>query len=251
MLKHNPRVLVLMYHSISNGNGATCTPPELFTQQLEALRQAAYHIASLTELHGWFARNVDMPARTAVITFDDAFADFASEAAPRLREYGYRAAVFAPTGRVGARSDWDGEQQRPLLSWEQIRALTSDGFEFGSHAVSHTDLTALPDEGLRLELAASRRLLEEELGRPARFFAAPFGKVNDRVCSEIRAQYEMALGVRLGAAEQDSDRYDVPRIDMHYFRRPDLWSRFLEGKGQVYFVARKFARSARALRWDA
>lgn len=251
MLKHAPRILVLMYHSISDGSEATCMPPGLFAQQLEALQQAGYHIGSLSDLHRWLLQEADQPARTAVITFDDAFADFASEAAPRLRDFGYRAAVFAPTGRIGAGSNWDGETRRELLCWQQIRALASEGFEFGSHAVSHVDLTVLDEGALSHELAESRRQLEQELGRPAPFFAAPFGKVNDRVCAQIRAHYDMALGVRLGAAESNSDLYDVPRIEMYYFRDVGLWRRFLEGKGEVYLAARKIARSVRTLRWDS
>lgn len=247
----SPRIYVLMFHSISDGAGATCMAPSVFSQQLKALADCGYHVGSLSDLNAWLRGAAAPPERSAVVTFDDAFADFASEAAPRLAAFGYRGAVFTPTGYVGAASRWDGEPARPLLTWDQMRALAAEGFEFGSHAVSHRDLTTLTPQALTEELALSRQTLERELGRPAPVFAAPFGKVNDRVRFAISTHYDMALGVRLGVAHPGSDRFDVPRIEMHYFRDAAVWRRFLEGNAEAYFAARRIARSIRAMRWGA
>jgi peptidoglycan/xylan/chitin deacetylase (PgdA/CDA1 family) len=226
-------------------------PRDIFSAQLGALKDSGYRILRLSELHLWLQGALDLPERSAAITFDDAFADFATEAAPVLRAHACSAAMFAPAAFVGAVSCWAGEAPRPLLSWDQMRSLASDGFEFGSHANRHVDLTQLSPDELADELTASRRKLEAELGASVPYFAAPFGKTNPQVRAAIGAHYDMALGVSLNRAERGCDRFDVPRIEMHYFRDMSRWHGFLAGREEAYFMARKLTRSVRAMRWGA
>lgn len=240
-------MLVLMYHSISNEIGPTCMPPKTFGEQLSALRECGYRILDLAELRDWLEGGAEAQDRCAAITFDDAFRDFADEAAPALAAHGFRAAVFVPTGFIGSSSIWEGEVRRPLLTWSQIRELAAAGFEFGSHSHRHVDLTKLAPQELTEELTRSSQELEAQLSSPTRYFAAPFGKVDPVVQRAIKEHYDISFGVRLGRLGRGVDPFDVPRIEMHYFRDISRWRAFLEGRAEGYFALRKFARSLRAV----
>lgn len=61
------------------------------------------------------------------------------------------------------------------LSWHQIIEMASSGISFGSHSVSHPNLTRLPDRDLGKELAESKRILESTLQRPIDTIAYPIG----------------------------------------------------------------------------
>jgi len=63
---------------------------------------------------------------------------------------------------------------RPL-SWNQVREMSAAGVEFGSHTVTHPNLTQLSDAELDWELAHSKRVLEERLQRPIEALAYPIG----------------------------------------------------------------------------
>jgi peptidoglycan/xylan/chitin deacetylase (PgdA/CDA1 family) len=237
---------VLMYHSISTGPGPTCIHPEIFAQQMAALAEAGCHVMSLSQLATLRSGKGTLPGKITIITFDDAYVDFAENAAPLLLERGWTATVFAPTGWVGRRSGWVGAGGEALMDWKDIRSLFASGIEFGSHSVSHSDLTTLSGDNLRSELTDSQSRLEQELGAPVRTFAAPYGAASAQVRTEIARFYDVAVGTRLARVEWKEDIHDIPRIEMHYFRDIDRWRQYLAGKAEAYFALRQLARSVRS-----
>ena len=56
----------------------------------------------------------------------------------------------------------------------QIRELSS-AFEIGGHTIHHVALTQLTKEGAWREIAGSKSLLEDTIGRPCRMFCPPTG----------------------------------------------------------------------------
>ena len=56
-LKSNLDVIILMYHSISDGPGPTCIPLQTFQSQLSALEAQGYQVISLkTFVQGYCGR---------------------------------------------------------------------------------------------------------------------------------------------------------------------------------------------------
>jgi len=68
-----------------------------------------------------------------------------------------------------------------VLDWDMVRALHRAGFTVGSHTCTHVLLTREGPERVRIELAASRRRLEGELGSPIRHLAYPDGRFDEAV----------------------------------------------------------------------
>jgi len=66
-----------------------------------------------------------------------------------------------------------------LLTWPQIMEMGNNSITFGSHTMTHPILSGLPAADLDWELTASRRIIEEKLGREVYFFAYPNGKKID------------------------------------------------------------------------
>jgi peptidoglycan/xylan/chitin deacetylase (PgdA/CDA1 family) len=61
------------------------------------------------------------------------------------------------------------------MSWDQLRTLAAQGFEFGCHTDSHIDMASVDERTVRAELTLSRQRLKEELGVSPELFAYPFG----------------------------------------------------------------------------
>jgi len=173
-------------------------------------------------------------------------------AKPVLDRLGIPATIFVPTRYVDAGSPlaWPGtdhwlatDDARELapLSWEQLRGLANDGWEIGSHTVSHPVLPELDDAALAEELVASRRACEAGMGRACTSLAYPYGAVDPRVVAAAnRAGYRAAatLPKRLHPEEPLA----WPRVGV--YERDVPWRLRL-----------KVDRSARRLRssaaWDA
>jgi len=190
--------------------------PELFERQMTLLRRAGYASVPLkTAAAG--SDNAALPPRPIVITFDDGTLDFWEHARPVLERVGFTATLFVVSGHVGGHSSWDrdlGEPDRPLMSWDQIRSLHGQGFEFGSHTHNHRPLTELSEEQARSELSRSRRKLEDELGVAPKFLAYPRGCYDERHKRLAReAGYAGACAVILHWRDLwRSDRYELKRM---------------------------------------
>nr|BFE86794.1 polysaccharide deacetylase family protein [Planobispora longispora] len=122
------------------------------------------------------------------LTFDDGYADFASEAVPILLRHGFTATVFAVAGHLGGHNVWDPDGPRkPLMTAQDLREVTAAGMEVASHTVNHTFLEMADDAGLELELKESRMLLEDVLDREVTGFAYPYGLAGAREVDAVRA----------------------------------------------------------------
>jgi peptidoglycan/xylan/chitin deacetylase (PgdA/CDA1 family) len=204
-------VLVLCYHALSpTWEAPLSITPERFARQMAFLAERGYRGATFTQAL------LSPPAlRVVAVTFDDAFRSVSELGRPILEELGWPATVFVPTGLVGSEqpTGWPGVEHwldRPeqsellLMSWPQLRELAEDGWEIGSHTVSHPHLTVLEDAAaLERELSASKAACEQQLERECTSLAYPYGDV-DRGVREAteRAGYRVAAGLpegRLGA----------------------------------------------------
>jgi len=237
---------VLAFHSISLEPGPTSIPPATFRMQIDVLAESGFVSMTSRDFLEWRDGRFAAGAPRVLITFDDGFADFATAAYPVLRRHGYSAIAFVPTGKLGQREDWRGANaaRRALMDWSTVAELARSGIEFGGHGVSHADLTRLPAERRREEIAGSARDLTERLGEPPRCFAAPYGRANREAIADIAASYKAAFGTRFDRATRTCELFDVPRIEMHYFRDPRRWRDFLTGE-RTYFLVRRALRSVR------
>jgi len=152
-----------------------------------------------------------------MITFDDGYRDFLTEAWPLLAQYGFSATVFLVAGNVGRTNEWDHHygQEIPLLSWEEIRGLQKAGIEFGSHSVSHRPLTKLSVEETVREALRSRSILERNLDTHIRAFAYPYGASNGAIHRLVGAcGYTFGLTCRSARSKFHNLHLALPRIEI-------------------------------------
>jgi peptidoglycan/xylan/chitin deacetylase (PgdA/CDA1 family) len=241
---------ILMYHSIADRAGATSIAPAVFRSQMESLVASGCPVVALEAIGDALDGNQALPADAVAITFDDGFLDFAEQAAPVLRDLGLPATVYLAAARMGGREEWGGREHgeaRPLMSWDHVRGLAGDGFSFGGHSLTHPDLTTLTGESLEHEVAGCARQIEAELGTRPDSFAPPYGRTSPAVRAMIARHYRLAVGVRLDRATVASDRYDLPRIEMHYFRHPARWQAYLARRAEWYLTLRQALRGVRGV----
>lgn len=222
--------LILTYHSIAADAGPTSIAPDTFAMHMAELADAGYRSQSLADFARWWD-GAPVP-REVLITFDDAFADFAQTAAPILKHHGFSAIVFVPTARLGGVEDWAGanDPPRPLMAASDITALAAQGFEFGGHSRTHAHLPTLDAATCEAEVADCATDLAALTGTPTQSFAAPYGAVNPAAIATIASHYRFGFGTRLGRAQPRRDAHDLPRIEMHYFRNRRHWRALLEGR---------------------
>jgi len=65
------------------------------------------------------------------------------------------------------------------MTWDQIRAASSQGVDFGPHTISHPSLATVDPSEARSEISGSFRRLQEEIEAPLPVFCFPYGEEQD------------------------------------------------------------------------
>jgi peptidoglycan/xylan/chitin deacetylase (PgdA/CDA1 family) len=93
------------------------------------------------------------------------------------------------------------------------------GCAIGSHTMTHPALPALGSTAAATEIARSRNVLSDMLGRAIEWFAYPYGLADASTRALVRgAGYRGAVG----SANQPHERYYMNRIDASVVSVPQL-----------------------------
>jgi peptidoglycan/xylan/chitin deacetylase (PgdA/CDA1 family) len=175
--RRRPAIPILMYHSIACDTDCTAsayfrtvTSPATFRRHIDYLAEAGYCGVTLSEALSGCPDHFDAHRRPVVITFDDGFRDFATNAFPMLDRVNFKATVFIATAYVGGKFPTG----RPCLERRDIGELAANGVDFGSHSVTHRQLDMLPSREVDAELVHSKSELEDMTGRAVSLFSLPY-----------------------------------------------------------------------------
>jgi peptidoglycan/xylan/chitin deacetylase (PgdA/CDA1 family) len=208
--------LILCYHAVSSDwPSSLAMPIDSLRRQVRMLVRRGYVGLTASQAE---ERRLDgtLSNRTVVVTFDDAYASTLL-AKPVLDEHGYPATVFVTTDfAAGDRplawpgiDEWlEGPHAHELepLDWDGLAALADEGWEIGSHTVTHPSLPTLDDAALERELVGSREAIVARLGR-CDSIAYPYGHADERV-----ARAAAAAGYRTGVTLTSAHDRDEPLL---------------------------------------
>lgn len=247
---------ILMYHSISDFDVrtghpyyGTVTAPGVFDRHLKQLHEKGYKTISLNEA----VRRLHSPqtdtGNAVVITFDDGFRDFYSNAFPILCKYRYSATVFLPTAYI----DREARKFKDItcLTWGEVRELQKAGIDFGSHTVTHPQLRNLDTKGIEEEVRCSKEKIEEELGCPTSSFSYPYafpetdGDFTRRLQSILaECGYGNGVSTVIGTADRAANIFFLKRLPMNSHDDPHLFEAKIEG-GYDWLRALQYASKLR------
>lgn len=211
-------VAVLMYHHVGPVREDACRGltvlPDAFNRHVATLSAMGYIAITPDDWAAWVRSGTDIPDRSVILTFDDAYADLVEHALPVLERRSYPATVFVSTGLVGKTIQCSPKAPGatlPIMSAEDIRKWTSRGVLFGAHSRSHVDLTSLDSQTAASEIRDCKSDLESMTGRPVTSFAYPYGKRNDEVESFVRDTYSTAFGIDEGINDSSTPLSNLRR----------------------------------------
>jgi peptidoglycan/xylan/chitin deacetylase (PgdA/CDA1 family) len=243
-------VPILTYHSVDDSGSVISVLPETFRRQMQLLRDLSCAAISLREFVRAVREQRPIAPRTVVITFDDGYRNFYTDAFPVLRRHGFHATMFLVSGYCGRDNDWPGQwpgiRKLPLLGWDEIAEMHRDGIEFGSHTATHPDLSRIPLAEAAREIQDSKTDIEARLGAPVTTFAYPYGRFTPSLAELVRREFDGAVTTELAAARTGCDLHLLDRVDMFYFSNPRLFRAMIENRANGYLQCRRLLRKLNA-----
>lgn len=217
------KVPILMYHmvceSLHPAERRYACPPAVFRRQMAYLKRAGYRIIPLTELSGRLNNGKEWKDKPVVLTFDDGFRDSYLNALPVLRAYGFPATVFVVSGLMGQTNKWMAKRgcpERDLATADELRDMAENGIDIGSHTMSHAALDAVDPETMSREVSVSKEEIEQRLGKQVRFFAYPYGRLNEAARDAVAAAgYAAACSTRSGFNRAGADPFILRRLEVY------------------------------------
>src|SRR3954468_8096836 len=172
--------------------------PQDFEKQRQELKQHGSSVIGMQDFLAWRRGEKNIPARSAVISFDDGWKSQYEVAWPILKKFGYPLTMFIYTEGVRGGKLGGGE----AITWEQLAEMRDNGVDIQAHSATHQDLREnhrvfIPQEGgkktakklqgeeyeqwLQNEVVGCKQLLEQRLALKVNCFAVPFGNYNEHV----------------------------------------------------------------------
>ncbi len=204
---------ILLYHSVDRTGSIISTAPERLRSHLSLLKEMGWRGLTAPQ----FLDRLGEPRpdeRELLITFDDGYGNFCTDAVPVLREMGFPATVFVVTDRVGRTasffadyrddigrfveglgfasaqaSDFERDlgilSRFPLMSWAQLEQVSRLGFDVAPHGASHRFLAGLSEEAVCRDVSRSVEAIKARVGRCPPVFAYPYGLSDETVVQAV------------------------------------------------------------------
>ena len=219
------RVPILMYHQVldySGPNESLYLAPHLFQQHLDYFAENNITPITMQQLYEHWYNKAPLPEKPIVLTFDDGYTAMYREVFPRLMAKGFVATFFVFNNFIGHANG---------LTEDMVREMSAAGMEFGSHTVSHKELTYLSRDSMITEMSLSKAYFESLTGKPINFISYPVG-LNNATVREVAQQYYLgAVSTEYGTASTSSNFFRLPRIRILNGETADSLKSRLSGLG--------------------
>lgn len=206
------RVPILMYHYVEYVQDAKDTIrqsldtiPATFEEQLQTLITAGYTFMTARELGNVLDGSQKLPSKPILLTFDDGYRDFYTDAYPLLKKYHVKATAYIVPGFL--------DKPNYMFSY-QVSDLVNDGLvEIGAHTIHHVWLKDMPKAQAEIEIAQSKKMLEDTFNIRVVSFAYPYGAFDKQALDLTKqAGFWTAVSTIPGIDANQNDQFFLYRL---------------------------------------
>ncbi|MCX6034615.1 MAG: polysaccharide deacetylase family protein [Chloroflexi bacterium] len=216
---------ILLYHRIADPPSPDWlaaryyTSPADFEWQMQVLKDWGYTTIPISLLVDAIMKGALLPPRPVVISFDDGYENVYENAYPVMQVQAFTGVMYLIVDAVGSQG---------YMDVGQIQEMTANGWEIGSHSMTHPHLPAVHDQ-INYEAGQSKGRLKTEIGVSVETFAYPYGEIDPFVVSKV-AEYGYLAAVGLW---NPGHRYVHSLDTLYYLSRIEV----VNGVDQAAFAA--------------
>ena len=206
--------VILQYHHVSETlPRVTSLSESEFSDHLGFLKEHGYQVVPLQQIIESIKQQKSIPDKTVALTFDDAFLNNFTQAAPIVIRFNYPYTIFVNPQLID-------EGKNYVMSWQQLRALTKEGAFIANHSAKHDYLHVIENdesflqwqERIRKDITHSELRIKQEIGHNFKYLAYPYGEFNQALQQIVTELGFVGIGQHSGAVGLHTDLTRVPRF---------------------------------------
>jgi peptidoglycan/xylan/chitin deacetylase (PgdA/CDA1 family) len=206
------RIPIIMYHYVEYVRDPADTIrkslaiiPAEFERQLLYLKDHGYSTLLVKDVPFYLQNPQLLPSKPIILTFDDGYKDFYTDAFPLLKQYDMKATIYVINDFIGNKDFLDKDEIQTLID--------SNLIELGAHTLDHLNLKYAHDDLARRQISDSKKGLEEMFHTHIFTFAYPYGGFTLETEELVKeASYSAALTVDPGVDHTEDSLFHLTRI---------------------------------------
>ena len=199
-------ILSIMYHRFNETKyPSTNIEMDIFKKHIGIIKNSNFNFHNPYK----FVEQFNLPKlnKEILITIDDAFESFYSEAWPYLKENKIPFILFISTEAVG---------KKGYMTWDQIKEVENETFAMiGHHSHSHEYLIDVTNDEFILDIQKANKIFLNKLGYIPRLFSYPFGEYSEYMRNYISKNFDFAFGQHSGVIDLNKDKFELPRFPIN------------------------------------
>ena len=142
-----------------------------------------------------------------LLTIDDGFSSFYTEAWPYLKKNKIPFILFISTEPIG---------KNGYMTWDQIKEIEKNDFaSIGHHSHSHEYLIDKSNKEFISDIKLADKLFLKELGYVPSLFSYPFGEYSKFMKDYISSNFKLAFGQHSGVIDVNKEKFELPRFPIN------------------------------------
>ena len=202
-------VPILCYHHIRNFSAGGRlmgyeVSPEGFAAQMKALADSGYKTILPDDLYEYLVHGAALPPKPVMLTFDDNDKEQFTIGETEMKKYGFKGVYFIMTVSMN----------RPkYMKREQVKQLADEGHVIASHTWDHHKfIDYKTPEDWATQIEKPKKQIEELTGKPAPYFAYPYGLWDKKGIPELKKRGIKAAFILSTQRDPDEPLYTIRRM---------------------------------------
>ena len=195
-----------MYHRFNeNKYPSTNIQMDIFEKQMEIIKEQDYEFYDPKNFIKEFEKIKEN--KKILITIDDAFKSFYTEAWPFLKEKKIPFILFVSTEPIG---------KYGYMNWDEIKEIDNSDFGYiGHHSHTHEYLIDMSDKEFENDIETATKIFKDQLGYVPNIFSYPFGEYSLYMKKYISKNFKIAFGQHSGIIDVNKDKFELPRFPIN------------------------------------
>jgi len=196
---------IFVYHRFGDSRyPSTNTTIEELRREFEYFKTKGYEVIPLNKLISALKKKENIPDNWIVLTIDDNFKSFYTNALEVFKEYKYPFSLFVYVEAT--------EKKYPdYLTWNNLKEISKYGsLEF--HSYGHKHMTYLSNNEIKKDFEKGLKLFKTKLNIEPKVFTYPYGEYSKRVQKIAKSYgFDAIINQNMGAVSKSSDIFDMDR----------------------------------------